>query len=232
MKTRITLLAITLCACDLVTVRPPVTGEPPPGAPCMETHVWEDYHLPHDGLSIQVVDNRGDAAKARTPVDYATLNGMNTQLSFSATEGDFVFDIIEDGNEASGWLGLASITLGGGHITSAQVSMNTSLLGDYEDNVLQHVLMQELLHLVGLGHQRNAVPPSAMDDCVGRAGYNEWLACLSDPLGVGPNAHDVEQIIAIYEHVKDAPPSEPPVCVGAVVVHSVPATWDGGHGHE
>ncbi len=230
----LTLILVMLSACQVSIGKPPVTGEPPVD-PCaevvvQEAHVWVDYHLPEGSLNIRIDDQRSPEAIQQTPINYKALNGMQTQLTFSATKGDFVFKIKEDGDPASGWLGLAQIQLLGSHIISATVSMNTSLLQDYADEVLAHVLTQELLHLVGLGHQRQAVPPSAMDDCQGRAGYSEWLACLSDPLGVGPNQHDIDQIIKIYLHVEDPPvPGNPPAeCAQDLTIHATPAIWNAG----
>lgn len=91
----------------------------------------------------------------------------------------------------NGWLGLASITVSGGHITSGVVKLNdsyfdTSTYGTPEWR--NSVMCQEIGHIWGLGHQdenfNNAPLLSCMD--------------YSNPPWEHPNDHDYQTLSDIY----------------------------------
>lgn len=87
----------------------------------------------------------------------------------------------------NGWLGIASIWLnGGGHIVQGTTKQNDSYLNTSTYSAYKrHVLCQEVGHTLGLGHTSGAD------------------TCMNDNLGAvrnSPNAHDYEQLVAIYSH--------------------------------
>ena len=86
------------------------------------------------------------------------------------------------------WLGPAKIFIDeNNHITKGVVQLNTRLLAVYGPAAADHVLRQELGHVLGLDHQRDALDSCMNDQAVlGSAG--------------GPNAHDAEQLGPIYAH--------------------------------
>lgn len=197
-------------------VMPPNVPAPPTECVSTEAHVWGNdqgaYHLPHDSLAPLVVNQSG-----YTP-DLEAWNALGTPIELRAEGTGFAIDVTEGGDADSGWLGLASINIAGGHITRATVTMNRAVLGRYEPVVAAHVLCQELGHLLGLDHQRLA-DDSCMDDCQGRT---DWLGCLSAPAGTTPNAHDREQLKAIYAHTVPEGEACPPVprCEGSLLLHT------------
>lgn len=217
----------TLAAACTVTTRPPNPPDPQL-PPCenaqddwkqLEAHAWEDFHLAHDALSPVIRNESGYAP------DLDGWNALGTRIQLRNSGSGFVLRVVEGGDAASTWLGLASIRVDlDSHLAEATVTMNRVLLERYPEVAAAHVLCQELGHLLGLGHQPNTEIDSCMNDCAQLRGA-EWLACLTDPAGLTPNAHDGEQLRAIYAHVPDdpaAPPCHPPTCRGQLVVHAFP----------
>ncbi len=206
------LLLRWLAGCTFGAMPPPEVA--PPVECSSEVHAWNDYHLPHDALSPVVVNKSG-----YTP-DLVAWNDLDTPIRLRSSGSGFVITVEEGGGAGSSWLGLASVRVDGdGHIQSATVTMNRTLLSQYGPNVAAHVLAQEIGHLLGLDHQRGA-DDSCMDDCQGRG--SGWLACLSSEAGTTPNAHDAEQLRAIYSHAVGGPGPPPAACgsgARTVLVH-------------
>ncbi|MGW8285740.1 MAG: hypothetical protein ACWGPR_08480 [Candidatus Deferrimicrobiaceae bacterium] len=200
-------LAAWTAGCGLIDRLPPTTV-------CSAQHVWNGYHLPTGSRAPTVINESSYA------LDLAAWNGLDQPITLhDGTGGDFPIYVRDGGDADSPWLGIARVSPGpDGHIGYAEVEMNRTLLERYPDAVAAHVLCQELGHVLGLDHQRGA-NDSCMEDCVGRGGG--WFACMSSDAGRTPNAHDAEQLRAIYAH-EDGHGDQPPVqCSGSVVLDSI-----------
>lgn len=95
----------------------------------------------------------------------------------------------------NGWLGLAQVWTSGGHIVQAVAKMNDSYLDGsrYNNAAKQHVLCQEVGHAFGLDHQDES--GADLNTCM------DYASGLDNP---HPNAHDNEQINAIYRSHTDS----------------------------
>ena len=95
---------------------------------------------------------------------------------------------------ANGWLGLASINLdSNGHITQGTAKLNDSYSNywtNYPGEKL-HVMCQEIGHVFGLGH--TSEDGSSQGTCMD---YSSGV-----PASWKPNAHDFEQLAAMYDHL-------------------------------
>ena len=97
------------------------------------------------------------------------------------------------------WLGIAQIFVEGGHITKGTVKLNTTFLNSYGAFVADHVLCQELGHILGLTHNVS-VTDTCMNDGGAATSQAEWLAILNATGSDSPNAHDTEELNASYAH--------------------------------
>lgn len=211
------LLLILLVGCGF----PPLIIEPPPAGPpeCSAgAHDWNAYHWPSDGLLLTAVDRTAGAYDV--PSHGERWSSLGTPIQFGA--GGVPVEVIVGGDLDDGWLGLASVKLDWtGHIKSARVTMNTLALDRANLGLAarNHVLCQELGHILGLDHNRDALD-TCMNDCVGQSGRAAWVACLSGADGTTPNPHDAELLEEKYAHSDGR--DTPPVCQGWWKVHTFP----------
>ena len=104
-------------------------------------------------------------------------------------------------------MGLAQIWIeteedGQKHITKGKVTLNTTILaGDsrFDPAAAQHVLCQEIGHILGLDHDRTAWD-TCMDDGGSATTATEWFAILNDPNKTTSGTHDGQQLTTIYSH--------------------------------
>ena len=93
----------------------------------------------------------------------------------------------------NGWLGLASISISGDHITAGYVKVNDTYFNTatYDTPAWRQMVMcQEVGHTFGLGHQDETFDNENLGTCMDYTSY---------PNGNGhPNAHDYEELEKIY----------------------------------
>ena len=178
------------------------------------THSWGSYHwaraanpfLLKLGDNVSAVwDSHLLASSldwsASLELDTAVVTGMTNPKTCKAVNGRVEVCNSKYGN--NGWLGIASIWVSGDHITKAAVKLNDTYFNTAKYNTpawRQFVVCQEVGHAFGLDHQDEVFDNTNLGTC---------MDYTSDPDGsiLGqldnqhPNAHDYEELGAIYAHL-------------------------------
>jgi len=181
-------------------------------------HSWGNYHWARQSpqFTLNLGDNLTTAAwkdllvrsstNWNTPTIYGALttpmltnivtgNGGRKCRSLAGTT-----QVCNGSYGKNGWLGLASITISGVHITSGTAKMNDTYFSTttYNNpNEKLHVICQEIAHTFGLGHQsENGSSQNSCMDYFSNTGIN-----ATSTLSTTPNAHDFEELNAIYAHL-------------------------------
>ena len=100
----------------------------------------------------------------------------------------------------NGWLGLATISISGSHITQGSAKMNDTYFSTatYNNpNEKLHVVCQEIAHTYGLGHQSE--DGSSQNSCMDY--FSNTGANAASTLSTKPNGHDFDQLNLIYAHL-------------------------------
>ncbi|MBI2450251.1 MAG: hypothetical protein HYV47_01800 [Candidatus Nealsonbacteria bacterium] len=180
------------------------------GAAAYANHSWGNYHWERqsnpfelklgDNVSSQWDAYLGEASfdwSASSVLDTAIVSGGTNPKSCKAANGRV--EVCSSKYGFNGWLGLASIGVQGDHITKGVVKVNDSYFNTATYNTpawRRLVMCQEIGHTFGLDHQDENFSNSNLGTC---------MDYTSDPDGPlsneHPNAHDYEQLEAIYAHL-------------------------------
>ena len=196
-------------------------------------HSWASYHWSSDKLEPTVGDRTSSSlydvqagvtewADLDSPIQPTMAKGKKGNITVTEAYSPY-------------WLGLARIFIDGeGHITKGEVKLNTVLLQNYPAAAADHVLCQELGHVLGLDHNRVGDTSPGDDTCM-----NDQVNLFATQY-TAPNAHDLDQLNATYNHTEGStgdgdgggggggggcPPGKPnhPKCAGSpsgwVTVH-------------
>jgi hypothetical protein len=179
-------------------------------------HSWGSYHWGRTGnpFTVQLGNNlngtwSGHLGTAST--DWSKSNVLDTRevvpgSGTCQTPTSGRVEVCNADYGAIGWLGLAQIWIGGGHIVQGTAKMNDYYFSMTAYNTpawRQFVMCQEVGHTFGLGHtdetHANANQGTCMDytnDPDGGAGG----ASETDASNEHPNKHDYDQLTKIYRH--------------------------------
>jgi hypothetical protein len=176
-------------------------------------HSWGNYHWPRttDVVILQVGDNVSstwdtylDEAisdwSASSVLHLDEVTGGTRPKTCKPTAGRI--EACSERYGRTGWLGIAQIWLNGSHITQAITKVNDTYFNTATYNTpawRRLVMCQEIAHDFGLDHQDETFDNPNLGSC---------MDYTSDPDGPPsnerPNAHDYEQIEAIYSHTESA----------------------------
>jgi hypothetical protein len=197
--------------------------------PALASHAWNTYHWKRTSnaeLTIPVGDNvnaQWDAALQTAVADWNQSTVIQSPLvpgssnrNCRAVAGTIQVCNANYGN--TGWLGIASISLSGGHITQGTTKLNDTYFNTAQYNTPAWralVTCQEVGHDYGLDHQ---------DENFTNANLNTCMDYTNNPASnQHPNAHDYQQLLDIYNHVESA--FGAPAAVASIESGNTPAEW-------
>ncbi|MDO8552093.1 MAG: hypothetical protein Q7S01_01025 [bacterium] len=194
-------------------------------APAFANHSWGNYHWARSAnpLSLSLGDNvtsAWDAYLSTASSDWNVSDVLDTAVLAGGTNGTRGRDtpkycnptkgLVEVCNSkygSNGWLGVASIWISGNHITQGTVKLNDTYFNTtkYNTSAWRNLVMcQEIGHTFGIDHQDEAFNNSNLGTCMdytsAPAGgiYNGFDY---GPSNEHPNAHDYDELGAIYAHL-------------------------------
>ncbi|TSC78715.1 MAG: hypothetical protein G01um101425_1005 [Candidatus Peregrinibacteria bacterium Gr01-1014_25] len=204
------------------------------------SHSWGGFHWPRSAnpLTLNVGDNvssvwdpylDGAIADWNTPVggyadvmNLVEVTGATRPKTCKPTAGRVEVCNSRYGN--NGWLGIAQVWVSGTHITQATTKLNDTYFTTATYNTpawRRLVTCQEIAHDFGLDHQ---------DENFSNANVGSCMDYTNDPDGPPsnehPNAHDFEQLEAIYGGHFDGGASAPGGTGGnGQDIGDDPSTW-------
>jgi len=209
------------------------------------SHSWGGYHWARTAnpFTLKLGDNLSstwDPFLATTSSDWSTSTVLDTTIvaggtkprNCRATTGRV--EVCNATYGPNGWLGVAGIYITGGtHITKGYVKLNDTYFNTptYNTTAWRNlVTCQEVGHTFGLDHQ---------DENFGNANLGTCMDYTNNPsTNQHPNAHDYEQLEAIYDHLDSTTTvsSAPAAAAAAANAHAADAAWGAlvkvtNHGH-
>ena len=169
-------------------------------------HSWNGYHWARTAnpFTVKLGDNVSSAWDSAlrtassdwsgsTVLDTTVVSGQTTPRRCRATVGQVEVCNLTYGN--NGWLGIASISVSGSHITQGTVKVNDTYFNTaaYDTPAWRSLVMcQEVGHTFGLNHQ---------DENFSNANLGTCMDYTNDPsTNQHPNQHDYDELAAIYSH--------------------------------
>ena len=177
-------------------------------APVVAGHSWGTYHWKRTTAELTVpigdnVDSRWDAYLNQAIVDWNMSTVINSPKVAGSTNPKNcrgvagTIQVCNSNYGQTGWLGIASISISGGHISQGTTKLNDTYFNTAQYNTPSWralVTCQEIGHDYGLGHQ---------DEDFNTDNTNSCMDYTSLPAGnEHPDAHDYEQLLTIYNHME------------------------------
>jgi hypothetical protein len=238
------------------------------GSPALADHAWGSYHWSKGSgpLTIPVGDNvdskwqvyleramaggprvtggTGEGWNATAEIESPIVAGGTTPKRCRAAAGRI--EVCNATYGRNGWLGIAGISISGGHITSGYTKLNDSYFNMAQYNKPEWRMMvtcQEIGHDYGLGHTDETFNNYNHGTCMDYT--NQPAGGLYNGFNYGPNneyifQHDKDQLASIYAHshqsttdfgertVGGGRPAAPP----ALEVGDSPADWGRAVGYD
>ena len=200
-------------------------------APVLAVHSWNGYHWSRTNAELTIpvgdnVDPTWDSYLRVANADWNKSTVINSPLvpgSSAPRKCNAVAGTIQVCNAAygrNGWLGIASISISGGHISQGTTKLNDTYFAMAQyNNPAERALVtcQEIGHDYGLGHQDEDFATDSTNSCMD---YTNLPAGNEHP-----DAHDYQQLTTIYNHLESAAMLFGGQGSSAAPVGDTPAEW-------
>lgn len=204
-------------------------------APVLASHSWSTYHWARTSsseLAVAVgdnVDSRWDAYlvgavndwNKSTVIQSPLVAGSTNPKNCKAVAG--TIQVCNASYGRTGWLGLASISISGGHITQGTTKLNDTYFNTATYNTpawRAMVTCQEIGHDYGLEHQDEAFDNPNLGSCMDYTNNPS-----GPPSNEHPDAHDYDQLLSIYNHVDSAMTAVQGRGNSGMEIGDTPADW-------
>lgn len=202
--------------------------------PASASHSWGNYHWARPGTPFTLklgdnVDSNWDSYLAVASTDWSASTVLDTTIVAGGTrprQCRATAGRIEVCNAAygqNGWLGLASISANGDHITQATVKLNDSYYNMAQYNTpawRQMVMCQEVGHDFGLDHQDTNQTNANLGTCMDYTNNPS-----GPPSNLKPNQHDYDQLVTIYGHGDSGTTIGMGINGAVADIGDTPSTW-------
>ena len=196
------------------------------------THSWGGYHWARTANPFTLkmgddVSSTWDSYLAVAASDWSlsdildmtVVTGSANPKTCKAVSGRVEVCNSKYGN--NGWLGIAGISVSGGHITQGTVKLNDTYFGTAKYNTpawRNLVMCQEIGHTIGLDHQ---------DENFNNAPLGTCMDYTNDPTpNQHPNQHDYNELDIIYAHLDTITTVGQSIASASHEVdHADPSTW-------
>jgi len=193
-------LAVFVFVTSLVLIGGPLTK-------VSANHSWGSYHWERSSnplvlgigynLSSEWMSHFNDAISDWNRSTVLSLSGVPGATSTRRCKADVGrVEVCNDFYGNTGWLGIAGISISGGHIVSSYVKLNDTYYSSPTYNTSdwrQFVMCQEIGHAFGLAHQ---------DENFNNPNLGSCMDYTSNPsTNTEPNQHDYDQLQTIYSHL-------------------------------
>lgn len=200
-------------------------------APLLASHSWVDYHWKRTTAQLAVpvgdnVDAKWDSYLTKavsdwnksTVIESVKVAGTTNPKNCRAVAG--TIQVCNGRYGSTGWLGIASISLSGGHIIQGTTKLNDTYFNTAQYNTPSWkalVTCQEIGHDYGLGHQDEDFATDLTNSCMdytNAPGGNE-----------SPDQHDYDQLLSIYGHLETGAALPSASATAEVEPGDTPAEW-------
>ena len=200
-------------------------------APVFATHSWNGYHWVRTTAELTLpvgdnVDGTWDSYLVTANADWNKSTVINSPLVAGSTtprKCAAVAGTIQVCNAAygrTGWLGIASISIVGGHISQGTTKVNDTYftMAQYNNPSERALVMcQEIGHDYGLDHQDTNFATDNTNSCMD---YTNLPAGNEHP-----DAHDYQELTIIYNHLESVFAIGGGRGSSGMVVGDSPADW-------
>ncbi len=180
-------------------------------APSQADHAWGNYHWERSSNPVTLglgdnVDSTWQQWLDEAAADWSASTVLDTPVVAGKARGNCGarngnIEVCNDTYGPTGWLGIAQIWVDGDHITRAVAKLNDTYHNSAPYNTdgwRDNVMCQEVGHTFGLGHQDENFNNGNLGTCMDYTSNPD-----GPPANRAPNAHDYEQLEAIYAHLDD-----------------------------